>query len=218
MKKILVILFIFCFAILPVQAKKRQSETVITPMKQLEKRSFQTKNYNSADKNTIIKAMLNVYQDEGFIIYNVNPLLGFIYGTKDYDISDSETDISKEFGLTKSRLSFNGVNVATLETTANLTEYGENLRVRINFRRKLLNTYGTAQFIEDINDAQYYEEFFNKIDAAIELQKQHSKKQAPAPIVKKEEPVEKAILETPKEQTKEIVEEKEPALQETKEE
>ncbi len=174
MKKFLAILFIFCLA-LPVCAKKRQSEEVITPMKQLEKREFQTRSYNTCDKNIVMKALLNVYQDEGFIVYNVNSLLGFIYGVKDFDISDSDTDISKEFGFTKSRLNYNGVNVATVETTSNVTAYGETLKVRVNFKRKLLNTYGNAQFIDDINDEEYYQEFFTKVDNAITLQKQQVK-------------------------------------------
>ena len=61
---------------------------------------------------------------------------------------------------------------ATVETTANVTEYGKSMRVRVNFKRKLLNVYGNAQFIDDINDENYYQEFFSKVDKAIFLQKQ----------------------------------------------
>ncbi len=171
LKKILLILFILCLA-LPVNAKKRQAETIITPMTQLEKRQFQTRTYESSDKALVMKAMLNVLQDEGFIVYNANPLLGFIYGVKDFDTSDPNIDISKEFGLSKSRLNWNGVKVATIETTANVTEYGKSMRVRVNFKRKLLNIYGNAQFIDDVNDETYYQDFFSKVDKAIFLQKQ----------------------------------------------
>lgn len=171
LKKTLLILFILCLA-LPVNAKKRQAETIITPMTQLEKRQFQTRTYESSDKALVMKAMLNVLQDEGFIVYNANPLLGFIYGVKDFDTSDPNIDISKEFGLSKSRLNWNGVKVATIETTANVTEYGKSMRVRVNFKRKLLNIYGNAQFIDDVNDETYYQDFFSKVDKAIFLQKQ----------------------------------------------
>lgn len=157
---------------LPVPAKKQVQEDIITPMTQLEKRQFQTRTYDSSDKALVMKAMLNVLQDEGFIVYNANPLLGFIYGVKDFDTSDPNIDISKEFGLSKARLNMNGVRVATVETTANVTEYGKSMRVRVNFKRKLLNVYGNAQFIDDINDENYYQEFFSKVDKAIFLQKQ----------------------------------------------
>ena len=171
LKRLVLILFIFCLA-LPVSAKKRQSEDIITPMSQLEKRQFQTRSYETADKPLVMKAMLNVLQDEGFIVYNANPLLGFIYGVKDFDTSDPNIDISKEFGLSKARLNYNGVKVATIETTANVTEYGKSMRVRVNFKRKLLNVYGNAQFIDDVNNEKYYQDFFSKVDKAIFLQKQ----------------------------------------------
>ena len=199
MKKILLILFILCLLPLPASAKKRQSETVIVPMKQLQKREFQTRTYNSVDKDSVMKAILNVYQDEGFIVYNVNSLLGFIYGAKDFDISDSSVDISKEFGLTKSRLNFNRVNVATAETTANFTQYGQDLKVRVTFRRKLLNTYGTAQFIDDINDAEYYKEFFDKIDSALGVQKQEKNTKIEQVEEQKQDNIEKT--DTPELQT-----------------
>ena len=171
LKKIFLILCVLCLA-LPVPAKKQAQEDIITPMTQLEKRQFQTRTYDSSDKALVMKAMLNVLQDEGFIVYNANPLLGFIYGVKDFDTSDPNIDISKEFGLSKARLNMNGVRVATVETTANVTEYGKSMRVRVNFKRKLLNVYGNAQFIDDINDENYYQEFFSKVDKAIFLQKQ----------------------------------------------
>lgn len=171
LKKIFLILFVLCLA-LPVPAKKQAQEDIITPMTQLEKRQFQTRTYDSSDKALVMKAMLNVLQDEGFIVYNANPLLGFIYGVKDFDTSDPNIDISKEFGLSKARLNMNGVRVATVETTANVTEYGKSMRVRVNFKRKLLNVYGNAQFIDDINDENYYQEFFSKVNKAIFLQKQ----------------------------------------------
>jgi hypothetical protein len=168
-KKILAALFVLCIA-LPVCAK-RQSEEIITPMAQLQKRQFQTRTFSANTETSLMKGVLNVLQDEGYIVYNVNSVLGFIYGVKDFDTTDPNVDISKEFGLTKSRLSYNGVKVATLEFVANVTPYPDNTKIRINFKRKLLNEYGNAQFIDDVDDAEFYEEFYNKLDTALSLQK-----------------------------------------------
>ncbi len=139
---------------------------------QLEKREFQTRTYDTADKTMIMKAMLNVLQDEGFIVNNANPLLGFISGSKDFDVADKTIDVKKEFGTGKNKLNWSGVRVATIEATANVSEYGKQIRVRINFKRKLLNVYGNAQSISEIDDAVYYEDFFSKVDKAIFIQKQ----------------------------------------------
>lgn len=171
MKKILVILMILCCA-LPTLAKVRHNEEIITPLNQLEKRQFQTRTYNTLDNILAMKSILNVLQDEGFIVYNVNSLLGFIYGVKDFDLKDPNVDISKEFGVTKSRLNYNGVNVATLEVSVNVTPYGEKSRIRASFKRKLLNQYGNAQMINDIDEAEFYDEFFAKVDKALNMQKE----------------------------------------------
>lgn len=170
-KRIILIMLILCFA-LPTFAKKRQQEDIITPMAQLEKRQYQTRDYDAAQKNMVMKAILNALQDDGYIIYNANPLLGFIYGVKDFDTSDPDIDISKEFGLSKTRLNMNGIKVATIEVNANITEYGNTIKVRVNFKRKLLNTYGNAQFIDDVSEEEFYQEFYKKVDQSIYLQKQ----------------------------------------------
>ena len=168
-RKIILVLVLISLA-LPCFARKSTQEEVITPLTQLEKRQFQTRTYRATDKQTVMKALLNVYQDEGFMIYNANPLLGFIFGSKDFDTSDPNVDISKEFGLSKGRLNINGIKVATMETSANVTEFGETIRVRVNFKRKLLNIYGNAQFIEDVNEDTFYADFFKKLETAIILQ------------------------------------------------
>lgn len=175
MKKILTILFaLVILAAMPVQAKKNYSyQAAPVPQKtQLEKRQVQTREYDSTDKAMVMKAMLNVLQDEGFIVNNANPLLGFISGEKEFDLNDKSINIQKEFGTNRASLNWNGVRVAVVEVTANITEYGQQMKVRINFKRKLLNVYGNAQSIDDIDDENYYQSFFAEVDKAIFLQKQ----------------------------------------------
>ena len=172
-KNILIVLLIAIMSTnLPVFAAKRQQEEIITSQEHLNKRQFQTRDYSVGDKTIVMKAVLNTLQDEGYIVYSANYLLGFIYGEKDFDTSDPETDISKEFGLSKSRLNLNGIKVATMEVSANVTEYSDLLKLRMNFKRKLLNTYGNAQFIDDVEEEEFYRDFYEKLDRAIFLLKQ----------------------------------------------
>lgn len=213
-KKILAILFVLCMA-LPVCAK-RQSEEIITSMTQLQKRNFQTRTYSSKDKVLVMKALLNVFQDEGYMVYNVNSTLGFIYSVKDFDTTDPNVDISKEFGVTKSRLNYNGVKVATVESSANVTEYGDNVRVRVSFKRKIFNEYGNAQLVEDIEESPFYEEFYSKVDNALNLQKQTKTvpvKEVPVVEQKVQEP---AIQEPQNLLDKEVIEAVQAQTEETK--
>ena len=145
---------------------------IITPQTQLEKRQFQTRSYDGTNKTVVMKAMLNVLQDEGFIVNNANPMLGFISGSKDFSAKDKSIDITKEYGISKWILFIKGIKVATIEATANVTEIGKEMKVRVNFKRKLLNVYGNPQVIDEINDAKYYQDFFAKVDKAIFIQKQ----------------------------------------------
>ena len=169
MKKILaLILFLLIASVNPVFAKKNANE-VVTPQTQLEKRQYQTRQYSNIPKPVLMKAMLNVLQDEGFIVNNANSLLGFISGAKEFSPKDKTIDIEKEFGTKKGML---GAVVAVVETTANVSEYGREMRVRVNFKRKLLNAYGNAYKIEEVTDEKYYQNFFSKVDKAIFIQKQ----------------------------------------------
>lgn len=167
-----IVVCMLVFGVVPVNAKSLKNDALVAQKSQLEKRQIQTRTYEGTDKALIMKAMLNVLQDEGFIVNNANPLLGFISGAKEFDLSDKSIDIQKEFGTGKGALVWKGIKVATIEATANVTEYGKDIRVRVNFKRKLLNVYGNAQVINDIDDENYYQDFFAKVDKAIFIQKQ----------------------------------------------
>jgi len=172
MKKLLTV-FVVCLTLISVNSvffNTVKTEEIIKT--QLEKREFQTRTFSQADKTLIMKAMLNVLQDEGFIVNNANPLLGYISGSKEFDVSDKSIDVKKEFGTSKGKLNWSGIKVATIEATANVTEYGKDIKVRINFKRKLLNVYGNAQVINEIDNEAYYQDFFAKVDKAIFIQKQ----------------------------------------------
>ncbi|MGN1154482.1 MAG: hypothetical protein ACI4S3_10675 [Candidatus Gastranaerophilaceae bacterium] len=163
---ILLLLMVGCFV--PCFAKKSANE-VITPQTQLQKRQYQTRQYSNIQKATLMKAMLNILQDEGFIVNNANSLLGFISGAKEFSPNDKTIDMVAEFGTKKGTF---GAVVAVVEATANVSEYGKDYKVRINFKRKLLNAYGNAYKIDEVTDEKYYQNFFSKVDKAIFIQKQ----------------------------------------------
>lgn len=170
MKKFLLVILLICLtgSLTPTFAKKAENE-IITPQTQLQKRQYQTRQYNGIQKTELMKAMLNVLQDEGFIVNNANSLLGFISGAKEFSPSDKTIDMEAEFGTKKGTF---GAVVAVVEATANISEYGKEYKVRINFKRKLLNTYGNAYKIDEVSDEKYYQNFFSKVDKAIFIQKQ----------------------------------------------
>lgn len=98
MKKLLAFILWFAYigCITPSFAKSKNE--IITSQTQLQKRQYQTRQYDNIDKETLMKAMLNVLQDEGFIANNANSLLGFISVNEEFSTNDKAINFEKEYG------------------------------------------------------------------------------------------------------------------------
>lgn len=167
MKKIFLSLLLVAAVLLPAFAKEE-----VIQKTQLEKRQMQTREYNTSDKTMVMKAMLNVLQDDGFIINNANPLLGCITAIKEYDGRTNNDEISREFGMTSMGVKFSGISSVVVDANANVTDFGGSVRVRMTFKMKLLNAYASVSKVNDVESPEYYKNFFAKVDKAIYLQKQ----------------------------------------------
>ena len=51
-----------------------------------------------------------------------------------------------------------------LEVTANISAFGKQTRVRVNFQRKAIDSSGSSQAMGQIQDASFYQTFFSKVD------------------------------------------------------
>ena len=144
--------------------------TGVTPQKtQLQIREFQTRSYETNDAKMVMKAMLNVLQDDGFIVKNAVLDLGLLSAEKSVDIENKGEAFLAAFFL--------GVNAewkkaSIIECTANVSEYGKQTRVRVNFQVKVLNNKGGIIKIEQIDDEKYYQDFFSKVDKGVFIQKE----------------------------------------------
>lgn len=136
---------------------------------QLQIREFQTRSYDTKDTKMVMKAILNVLQDDGFIVKNANVDLGLITAVKELDVEDKF-----EAGWRKFWLGHDAVykKNSIIECSANISEFGKQTRVRVNFQVKLKNNKGNVMKIETIEDAKYYQEFFSKADKGIFIEKE----------------------------------------------
>jgi hypothetical protein len=146
----------------------------VQPQKsQLEIREFQTRNYETNNVKMVMKAMLNVLQDDQFIVKNVDLELGFLTASKEVDTTDTTAATLNALSVV-----LGGSGDATyeknriIEVTANITEFGETCRVRVNFQSKTLNNKGGVMSVSQIDDASYYQDFFFKVDKGIFIQKE----------------------------------------------
>lgn len=134
---------------------------------QLQVREYQTRAYDTKNVKMVMKAVLNVLQDEGFIVKNADSDLGFISATKETDLGSS---ILVWGGTETSESRYRKTSV--IETTANISEFGDQCRVRVNFIKKILDNTGATMDVDQITDAQFYQDFFSKVDKGIFLQKE----------------------------------------------
>lgn len=137
------------------------------PMTQLQIREIQTREFNISDSKVIMKSMMNILQDEGFIIKNVVLDLGLLSAEKNINIENkTEAIFARLFLDPNARWN----KQQTLEISANVSEFGSKIRIRINFQTKTIDNFGCPQDVKIINDPIYYQNFFDKVGKAIFIQ------------------------------------------------
>lgn len=136
---------------------------------QLEIREFQTRSYETKDVKMVMKSMLNVLQDDGYIVKNANVELGLLTATKEVDVeNEDQAFVATLISGREARWNKNSI----IESSANVSEHGNQTRVRINFQLKTLNNKGEVVDVKQIEDSKYYQEFFAKVDKGIFIQKE----------------------------------------------
>jgi hypothetical protein len=139
------------------------------PKTQLEIREFQTRDFDTKDQKLVIKALLNVLQDEGFAIKSADANLGFLSATKEIDLGDG---FLWSVGTNNQRTNARWRKLKVIDATANVSEYGDQTRVRVSFQEKVLDNFGAVMEVKQLQDGKFYQDFFSKVDKGIFLQKE----------------------------------------------
>ncbi|WP_353686756.1 hypothetical protein [Thermodesulfovibrio sp. 3462-1] len=147
--------------------------TEITPPKtQLQIREFQTRTFDTNDIKIVMKAMLNVLQDDGFIVKNAVPDIGLLTAEKTLDATDKASEFWVQLGVAFGGRETPYRKAQIIECTANISEFGKQSRVRVNFQVKVLDQRGGIMEVKQIDDEKYYQDFFSKVDKGLFIQKE----------------------------------------------
>ena len=57
-----------------------------------------------------------------------------------------------------------------IEFTGNVSEFGEQTKVRVSFQRKVLDNRGEVVEVQPIDDGDFYQNFFSRMDKGLFLQ------------------------------------------------
>ena len=136
-------------------------------MSQVELRALQTRTFETTDTRLILKAMINALQDMGYIIKTADADLGVLTGEMWTNIPHTKKEVKKARKKEQSLPS----NIA-YESTANVTQQGNQCRVRVIFQRKVLGDSGRVMEAGVIQDAASYQAFFARVDKSVFLQKE----------------------------------------------
>ena len=126
----------------------------------LQIRARETRTYEDRDAKTTLKTVLNVLQDEGYLVDYGNTDLGLLHASK--------TTLDQ---VNQSWFFQNSVTTR-MEATVNVSDFGGGMRVRINFQTKISDAQGNIYWTALISDPKFYQEFFAKLDRGLFIQKQ----------------------------------------------
>jgi hypothetical protein len=138
-------------------------------MTQLQIREIQTRTFAAKDAKAVLKEMINVLQDDAFIVKNANLDLGLLTGEKD---SELENGWEKWMTVIAAGRNATWTKNGVTEISANVTQFGDDTRVRINFQRKIFDNHGRVIEVKQIYDQQYYQEFFDKVHKGLFIQEE----------------------------------------------
>ena len=170
MKYLLLIISIFiivgCAALQPIVEQSTKS--------QLELREMQSRTINSTDIKFITKMILQVLQDDGYTIENLDSELGFFVASKKIDGGAEKYKLAVYdiyYPIAIYKLATLGRNVQEVKATISVRVYKNNTKIRASFNAKLVDKKGETQSIKTIDDLKFYQDFFAKVDKALFLEK-----------------------------------------------
>ncbi|MCX8054480.1 MAG: hypothetical protein N3A67_02290 [Ignavibacteria bacterium] len=150
-----------------------------TQMTQTQIREFQTRFIDTNDVKLVMKSVLNVLQDDGYIVKNAVVDLGLVTASKEIDLSNprrQKDDFWEQFFLSLSNTNANQREVykkiRQIEVSVNVSEFGRQTKVRANFQARELDNNGNVIKVYSVDDAKFYQDFFAKVDKGVFLQKQ----------------------------------------------
>jgi hypothetical protein len=147
----------------------RQAEP---PMTQLQIREIQTRSFACKSVKVVLKEMLNVLQDEAFIVKNANGELGFISAEKEVDIENGWHRFFSALGASGNGNQASWKKNEVIEVSANVTQFGDDTRVRVNFQKKVLDNFGRVLRVLPLYDPIYYQEFFSKVHQGLFIEQE----------------------------------------------
>jgi len=137
-------------------------------MTQLQMRQLQVRTIQASDKRMAMKALLNVLQDEGFVVKSVDSNLGVLVAAKEVGVEKASSRWSSIFSSSDAEHKWDKGGI--VEAAVMVNEVSDGCQFRANFQRKAFNKIGRVSDIETLVDEEYYQDFFTKVEKALYIE------------------------------------------------
>lgn len=170
-KKMCVLLVLIFATSVNVSYAKTEDNPFAEELTSQELQALQQRTYINVDSDKLMKAIINVLQDNYYFIENADSRIGFILTSKEFDNKDKHINIKDEFGCNKTMTILHRYATARTEADISVTPINKNTNVRISFRKKVINMYNVGNKVKDILDSEYYADFFSQLDKELKNNK-----------------------------------------------
>jgi hypothetical protein len=145
-----------------------------TTKSQLELREIQSKKISNTDIKFLSKAILQVLQDDEFIIVNSDSNLGYFNAKKKLDGGRESYEFAwydVYYPIAIYKLATLDRLVKEVNATVSIRIYENHSIIRASFNSDLLDESGKLKSSRVIDDSKFYQEFFSKVDKALFLER-----------------------------------------------
>ena len=153
------------------------SASVRVPQSPLEMRQAQSRTFETADPHLVLKAALNVLQDQGFVIRHADAELGIVTAVMEWRSRQPNRGLRVLKWVTvvptygASLLIPSGrTEVSTIEANVNVTPEGAKTRVRISLVSRVTGKGGEVLRVTPVDDPLAYQKLLAGLDKAVFLE------------------------------------------------
>jgi hypothetical protein len=160
-------------------ATRSQSHLLGPPQAPLELRQAQSRTFETPDPRLVLKAALNVLQDQGFVIRHADAELGLVTAVTEWRSGQPNQGLRilkwvaalPTYG-TSLLLPTGKTEFSAVEAIVNVTPEAERTRVRISLVSKVTDGKGNVQRVSPVDDPLAYQRLLAGLDKAVFLEKE----------------------------------------------
>jgi hypothetical protein len=149
------------------------------PLAPLELRQAQTRTFDSAAPRLVLEAVVNVLQDQGFVIRQAEPELGLVTAVTEWRSGRRNEGLRvlkwvaalPTWGASL-LIPAGRDEVSTIEAVVNVTPEAERTRVRLSLTARVTDDKGFARRVSPVDDPASYRKLFASLDKALFLEKE----------------------------------------------